>query len=428
MERGNYIAPFRCLKTSVKFKGETTNYVTNFSPSSAKPGDILYVDFPRIKEELIVPGTFALTFDLDVVLDPVEPGDDVKTYPVDNLAANIISEFRVKVGPQTIFELNYSYLYNTYKDLWLSETERKNLIYNGIVDMNDTITNLKIKKCRTDLNTKLPVSANITALKNIYGKRYRLPFNFEMITDHMPISGELLESKLTFEIKINDKKNVLNYTSETANFEMKQICLEFQTIKDMVLYREVERNLIGGSSFLFEHVHHYKREEILKNATFFNVEIQGLDRKSLKGILILFREDQGAGARESEHFIYPGITNVKYTIDGIPNKHYSSGLQKWNSWDEASKHFFSEDAKNGQNSNMDMLNYYARNKFALWTDLRSTQDNNLHGSGKAHEAKNVIKMEITKENNGEGKYIMHIYVVSDARVIIEDKLLKSFDY
>src|SRR5580704_12152434 len=102
MERGNYLAPYRSLKSSVYFKGETTNVVTNFTPSNAKPGDVLSVDFPSIKDELIVPGSFCLTFELDVVLDPGQPGADVKNFPVNNLAANIISDICVKIGSQSI--------------------------------------------------------------------------------------------------------------------------------------------------------------------------------------------------------------------------------------------------------------------------------------------------------------------------------------
>ena len=87
-----------------------------------------------------------------------------------------------------------------------------------------------------------------------------------------------------------------------------------------------------------------------------------------------------------------------------------------------------EDLKSSQLNNMNLASYHSAHKFALWTDLRSTEDNSLHGSGKQHEAKNVIKMEITKNDHGSGKYIMHIYVVSDARVIIKDKKLASFEY
>ena len=55
----------------------------------------------------------------------------------------------------------------------------------------------------------------------------------------------------------------------------------------------------------------------------------------------------------------------------------------------------------------------------MWTDLRATEDNSLHGSGKAHKDK--IHMEITKNNHGTGKYIMHVFIVSDARIIIKNK-------
>jgi hypothetical protein len=37
---------------------------------------------------------------------------------------------------------------------------------------------------------------------------------------------------------------------------------------------------------------------------------------------------------------------------------------------------------------MDLPTYYAAtHKFALWVDLRSIEDNNLHGTGKAQGAK-----------------------------------------
>ena len=423
MERGDYLAPYRCLKTTGKFKGETTNYVTNFSPSTAKPGDTLYVDFPAIKDELIVPDTLALTFDMEVSLDPSTPGSDVRTYPVNNLSANIISAFKVKVGSQYIFELDYSYLYKTYKDLWLTFRERENMVFNGI-------QNVGLRRLRTDLNTTMDSQIIFNKYaQRMYGKRYKLPIDFEVITHHMPLSGALLDMSLTFEFKINDKDLVLNFSDAgKANFEMKNICLEFEAVRDVILYKEIERELIGGTQFLFDHVHHYKKEEINKEATFLNIEIQGLDRKSLKGILLLFEDDFQAGQRDAEYFMNPGITNVKYTIDGLPNKRYSNGFREWNHWDEICKHFMRENLKSSLTCNMNISSYYDANKYALWTDLRSTEDNQLHGTGKVHDAKNVIKMEITKNAETKGKYVMHIYVVSDARIIIKDKKLTSFEY
>ena len=127
-------------------------------------------------------------------------------------------------------------------------------------------------------------------------------------------------------------------------------------------------------------------------------------------------------------FKNPLITNVKYTIDGLPNKRYSNGLKAWNQFDEISKHFMPENSKPNHTSAIDLRLYYCENKFGLWTDLRSTEDNNLHGTGKAHNAKNVIKMEITKKSQGAGKYTMYVYAVSDARIKIKNKMLTSFEY
>jgi hypothetical protein len=119
---------------------------------------------------------------------------------------------------------------------------------------------------------------------------------------------------------------------------------------------------------------------------------------------------------------------VKYTIDDKPNKHYSSGLKEANQWPEICKHFILEEFKQSQELYIDLETYYTANKFAFWTDLRSTEDCKLHGTGKVQQSQNVIKMEITKTVLTSGKFIMHIFVVADARIIIKDKKLASFDY
>jgi hypothetical protein len=86
----------------------------------------------------------------------------------------------VKIGSEIIFELDYAYLYNTYKDLWLTETARKKLAFSGIQDDNS-------RKTRADLKSTIATTLHNQMLKNMYGKRYIIPINFEMITDHMPI-------------------------------------------------------------------------------------------------------------------------------------------------------------------------------------------------------------------------------------------------
>jgi hypothetical protein len=75
---------------------------------------------------------------------------------------------------------------------------------------------------------------------------------------------------------------------------------------------------------------------------------------------------------------------------------------------------------------MDIEKYYSDNKFALWIDFRSTEDSDLHGAGKEQDSKQSITMEITKNDTGDGKLFMHIYIVSDARIKMKIKSLENW--
>ena len=147
-------------------------------------------------------------------------------------------------------------------------------------------------------------------------------------------------------------------------------------------------------------------------------EIINVDRKSLKGILLLFQDAFTGGERDSEHFPNPEIENVKITI-GSPNQIYSEGVKQLHHWDEICKHFVSEDLKKTHDLYMDIVKYYCDNKYALWIDFRTTEDNTLHGAGNGYKLNESIMLDITKKNKDEGEYTMHIFVVADARIKIE---------
>jgi len=87
--------------------------------------------------------------------------------------------------------------------------------------------------------------------------------------------------------------------------------------------------------------------------------------------------------------------------------------------------------QNSENTYIDMKSYYGGHTFALWTDLGSTKDNQLHGTGKIQMSDKIdITLAIQKKREGDdenARYFMHAYIVSDARINIENKELKSFD-
>ena len=104
---------------------------------------------------------------------------------------------------------------------------------------------------------------------------------------------------------------------------LKNICIRYETLNNPSLYNEIERLFDNGTEFFFDHVQHYKRQEILKKDTLINEQIN-VDRRSLKGILLIFQNNFTQGQRDSECFVNPDIHNIRITI-GTPNRLYDSG-------------------------------------------------------------------------------------------------------
>jgi len=182
-------------------------------------------------------------------------------------------------------------------------------------------------------------------------------------------------------------------------------------------HNRILNQLPCGFSFLFDHVQHLPWQKIKKNKTHFTVDVN-VERKTVKGILLLFQNEFNANELDSEKFPNPKITCIQFTI-GTPGRVYSRGYKRWHQWDEICRHYVNEEFKNGHHSYMNISKYYGDNKFALWADFRATEDNDLHGVDKQQHSNQEIKIEIDKINEGDGDYMMHIFIVSDVKIVIK---------
>ncbi|GFR65773.1 hypothetical protein ElyMa_005540000, partial [Elysia marginata] len=64
---------------------------------------------------------------------------------------------------------------------------------------------------------------------------------------------------------------------------------------------------------------------------------------------------------------------------------------------------------------------YLTSKYALWLDLRSTDDDQLHGTGRRVEnASEGVTIQITKTAESPGVLNLYLYVIMDAQLNIED--------
>ena len=67
------------------------------------------------------------------------------------------------------------------------------------------------------------------------------------------------------------------------------------------------------------------------------------------------------------------------------------------------------------------LGQYLTSKYALWLDLRTTDDDQLHGSGRRVEnASEGLTIQITKEAEAAGALNIYLYVMMDAQLNIEN--------
>ena len=113
------IDPNRMPKQPFGLKAETTLQRTTFTPSSANPGETLYVNIPKLSgNNVIVPNSVRLAFDL-VIVDG-EANDTV----VNNLGRNLVSNFKVLLGGETLQDTKRYDLFTTYHDSFLSKDER----------------------------------------------------------------------------------------------------------------------------------------------------------------------------------------------------------------------------------------------------------------------------------------------------------------
>ena len=155
-------------------------------------------------------------------------------------------------------------------------------------------------------------------------------------------------------------------------------------------------------------------------------------RRSLKGILLLFIVPYTADARDSESCFNPDITNFEVTINGIPNRVYNNGIKGHGMWREASRLFSTKSKKRGDgiySPNMTLAKYLTGNKFGFFLDLQSMAGTNMHGSGqRLVNSENGVQIAIARTTSGSGNVRCHIFSISDAQLNIMERQLLGIQY
>ena len=136
MEVGDKLNPQRCYRKGFALKGLRQHIIKTNNPSTIGPGELLTVRFPDLKEnQVIIPSTMKLTFNITLA------GTDENRTLVGNLGRNIVRKLVVKLEGNEIISIDdYDIIYSYY-DCWKTATERRNAVFQGIVETDGQTEN-----------------------------------------------------------------------------------------------------------------------------------------------------------------------------------------------------------------------------------------------------------------------------------------------
>ena len=310
-------------------------------------------------------------------------GTDVNRTLVGNLGRNIIRKLVVKLEGNEIISIDdYNILYSFY-DSWKCKTKRLNAVFQGIVEADGQTENAI--KHRINASDKANNTKDQT-VASIYDNCFCIPLDFEILESGLPLYQYGLGSRLTYELTFAGYSDVIKATNPDATYTISNISLEFDTIINASLASQIRTEYIK-SSILYDRILGARIIQLNDSDTSFSVDINS-PSKSFKGLLLIFTKERSATkfTRDAEEFFNPKITKV--TEEGVPNELYAQNMEYRHQYDEIVKHFAEGRLKEAgaiqkdlQLHNVNIASYYT-DKYALWLDFRSIDDNRLHGSGR----------------------------------------------
>ena len=346
------LLPSHSEKTLGAMKAERTVKRITFNPSEANPGETLYISVPKLSEhEVIVSGSLALVFNISL------SGGHANNYLVQNVSRALVDRLQVKFAATTVQDTDGYDIYKIFEDLSLSADERANMLSEGI----QSVDLCKIRPGAGDKKTSGVDEEN--KLQGVYSNKYRINLDHPILTDHGVFYPQALYNDLRFELTLAPASQVVR--GSDANklvYKLENIQLEYETIRSKSLADEAASTYKNGKEFAYDLI---MRELVVTivggSNTRLNLRVNS-QRRSLKGILLLFINPYMAGARDTENYFNPEITKVKVTVYGVPNRVYNEGISGTDMWNELTRYFNPRGhTPNGGRPNMNLTKYLTGN-------------------------------------------------------------------
>ena len=215
-----------------------------FNPSTANPGDILYVAVPKLaKDVVMVPGSLALVFDIDLT------GGHANNCLVQNVSRAPVSRLTVTFGGTPVQNTNGYDIFKTFEDLFLSVYERDEMLMEGIQST---------KLCKVQANSGDKPTSGVDAenkLEAVYKMKYKINLDHQILTSSGIFYPQALDKDLVFELTLAPASQVVR-GSDTSKFvyKLKNIQLEYKRIRSKQLADAATTAYTNGKGFAYDQV------------------------------------------------------------------------------------------------------------------------------------------------------------------------------
>ena len=425
MEYRKRLNPECSLSTPKGIKGTRQKVIVTHTLSEIDQNQEVLVRFPNFgSDDVIIPRTANLSFNIELTSTI-----DANRTLVSNIGKAIIKKLAVKFEGNKIMSMDDFDVLTCYQDLWKTKSEKRNAIHQVIISTDSCTENCI--RLRINAGDKNASNAQDKAIADAYRNRFIIPLDFEMLDSAAPYYQAGLGSRLCYELTFNDynrvtKSEVSSPKVPDAKYKITDISLEYDIATQPDLPRSI-RSEYQHMALLYDRILRHRKIIVNKSDTVWNWAFN-MPYKLLKGILVLF-EEEGSYTRDISKFYNPKIQKVSVIVEGKPNQLYTQRMRSFEQYDEICK-YFTEGKQRDNNANeiqkhlqlSDLsLGEYLGNKYALWLDFRTIDENELHGMGRRIEnASEGITLQIEEKEESAGALNAYIYFIMDAQLNIQN--------
>ena len=238
------LSPRRSTKTLRAMKAPYIVNRVSFNPYEANPGERLVVRVPKLnKNKVLVPGSMALRFNIDL------SGGHANNYLVQNVSRALVSQQVVKFGGTILDDIVDFDVYKIFTDLFSPEETCGNMVAEGIQSKN-------LSQIRSGAGDKPTSNVNAeNELEKVFGKKYRINLDHQILTDHGVFYPQALYTDLVFELVLAPADQVvIGSDASKLKYKLTQIELEYEMIRSEALADEATRLYESGKEIVYDHV------------------------------------------------------------------------------------------------------------------------------------------------------------------------------